>query len=123
MHQFLDEAIHPLFDQLKIHPVKQLIGAAGTFDVVEQAKDIKSVSSPYMAIPTKMLHPIFDRIKKSTLEERLEMANLPNSRADMIVVAFALMQYIINKAAIETLVVSPFAMKEGILAEMLENEG
>lgn len=119
MHQFLDEKLQPLFVQLDHYPTRQLVGAAGTFDVLEQSESIKNKYPPTTPIPVQQLRPIFSKIIRSTLEERLQMANLPTSRADMIVVAFSLMDYIIQRAHIQELIVSPAAMKEGIMREML----
>lgn len=121
MYQFLDEVLQPLFHQLTTFPITQLIGAAGTFDVLEQANEIQCIYAPGSSIPAQVLQSVFERIIHTTLEERLQIPNLPHSRADMIVVAFLLIQYTIQKANIQELVISPYALKEGILAEMLKH--
>lgn len=122
LNQFLWETLQPLFEQLKSFPVCQLIGAAGTFDVVDQSPEIQANYPSQMPIPTPMLSPMLDYVVKSTLEERLKMETLPQARADMIVVAFLLIKFIIQNANIETLVISAYALKEGIMYEMMENK-
>lgn len=120
MHHFLEETLQPLFNQLKKFPLRQLIGAAGTFDVLEQSDEIRAKYPPNSVIPVQKLKPAFNRIIKSTLEQRLQMEHLPAARADMIVVAFLLMDYIIQKVGIEELVISSCALKEGIMGEMVK---
>lgn len=122
LYQFLDKSLQPLFDQLKKHPISQLVGAAGTFDVIDQSQKIQAQYPPHTPIPTYKLKPTFERIRISTLQERLQMEDLPKSRADMIVVGFLLMDYIIQKVEITELVVSTYALKEGVMYEMGKNE-
>ena len=50
------------------------------------------------------------------------MEKLPNERADLIVVAFLLIDFIIKKAGIKKIITSAYAMKEGILADMVNEK-
>ena len=47
------------------------------------------------------------------------MEGLPAERAELIVVAFVLIHYIIKKTEIPKIITSAYAMKEGILLEMM----
>ena len=47
------------------------------------------------------------------------MEGMPTSRADLIVMALVLIKYIIKKAGIKNIVISAYAMKEGMLWEMM----
>ncbi len=49
----------------------------------------------------------------------MEIEGMSSLRADMIVVAVILLQWVINKASFEDIRISHYAMKEGILYESL----
>ena len=69
-------------------------------------------------IEVKNFHPIYQKILTMNMEERRADENIPLTRADMIVVALFLIDFIIKKADIKKILVSAYAMKEGILWEM-----
>jgi exopolyphosphatase/guanosine-5'-triphosphate,3'-diphosphate pyrophosphatase len=58
-----------------------------------------------------------------SIEQRLDIPKLPKQRAEYIVVAVQLLKFVLDRSDIETMKVSSYAMKEGILAEMLQNQG
>ena len=62
--------------------------------------------------------PLYDKVVQMNFEQRRDAQNIPDSRSDMIVVAMILIEYIIRKANIQKIMVSAYAMKEGILSEM-----
>lgn len=117
---FLNQTLQSLFAALEKHPVNTIIGASGTFDVIELflAKDQKF--GTYSKVSTADFLPFYQRLLNSTNEERLAMEKLPNSRADLIVVAIVLIHFILEKANTQTILTSAYAMKEGILVEMME---
>ena len=49
------------------------------------------------------------------------MSDIPDTRAKLIIVAMILIQFILEKATIQDIWVSSYAMKEGILTEMIES--
>ena len=48
-------------------------------------------------------HPIYQKILKMNMEERRAKKDIPLTRADMIVVALVLLNFIIKKAAIDAI--------------------
>ena len=53
-------------------------------------------------------------------KERLQIDGIPNLRAEMLVVAFILVKYVFSLLpSSQRFYVSDYAMKEGILAEMM----
>ena len=62
------------------------------------------------------------KIQNSSLSERLATPNLPPERADLIVVALILIQSVLNLGNIQRIIISAFAMKEGMIAELIEAE-
>jgi len=57
----------------------------------------------------------------STIEERLKMEGLIPMRADMIVIAIIIINYILNTLTIHDLRVSTYALKEGLIDTLLRN--
>ena len=48
------------------------------------------------------------------------MEGLPTDRADLIVVAFILIHFVLQKSSISEIVVAAYALKEGVLIEMIK---
>ncbi|MEM6698881.1 MAG: hypothetical protein AAF599_10825, partial [Bacteroidota bacterium] len=68
------------------------------------------------------LAPFLEEVVQSTQAQRYQMPQIPRERADLIVVALLLIQVTLERLNIEELSVSHFAMKEGILREMVFDE-
>ncbi|MBK7874109.1 MAG: hypothetical protein IPJ74_27405 [Saprospiraceae bacterium] len=97
-----------------------MVGASGTFDVLENIL-VKDKTHPYHSHLAVSEFPAFyQQILQTTLSERLHMEGMPSDRADMIVVALILINHILQSADFQKITISAFAMKEGILYEMIE---
>ncbi len=118
LHHHLNEMLQPLFEVLKNHKTTCLIGASGTFDVLENVLPNAQKTKLSATIQVENFHPIYQKILTMNMEERRADESIPLTRADMIVVALILIDFIIAKADIEKILVSAYAMKEGILWEM-----
>jgi len=114
----LENTLQPLFDVLEKHKPPNLIGASGTFDVLENLLPHLQKTELSTTIEVEKFHPLYNRILKMNLKERHAEEGIPSSRADMISVALVLIDFIIQKANIQKIMVSAYAMKEGILWEM-----
>lgn len=119
LESFLSTHLQPLRDALTEHPTHHLVGAAGTFDVMAELlrDEGAEVHRTSHALTMQGIEDFHFRIVGSTLEERLRFDGIPPERADLIVVAMLLIQFIINLAEIRKITVSDYAMKEGILLE------
>lgn len=117
---FLDSFLQPLYQALVQFPTTTLVGASGTFDVLEYilAKDQSYENHAFVNV--KDFEPLYHTLLKSTETERYAMKDVPDTRADMIVVAVILIEFILKKVGIKEVIVSNFAMKEGILSELME---
>ena len=117
IRQFLDATLAPLKAALRTHNVDALVGASGTFDVLE-AMLVEVKPHPLHAIlDAKDFYPIYEKIVSEDLEKRLKIEKLPTQRAQLIVVALVLIHYVLDLIEVEKIVVSMYAMKEGMLAE------
>ena len=118
LHNHLGQTLQPLFEVLKTHKTTCLVGASGTFDVLEHVLPNTQNTILSATIDVENFHPIYQKIVKMNMEERRTEESIPLTRADMIVVALILIDFIIKKVEIEKILVSAYALKEGILWEM-----
>ena len=115
----LTQMLVPLFAALKEHTVNKLIGASGTFDVIELFLSKKDNAALHASVPIDAYTQFSKKLIHTSVAERLALQRLPDSRADLIVVALVLIDFIVKRVGIQTIVTSTYAMKEGILAEMV----
>lgn len=119
--QFLSEQLQSLKNALAQYPTHTLVGASGTFDVIENIL-VNNKTHPYHSYLDASAFPDFyNQIVHKSLAERLNMEGMPAIRADMIVVALILVDVVIKIADIQQIVISAFAMKEGMLHEMMQS--
>lgn len=117
---FLEQQLQPLLAALQRHPVSRLIGAAGAFDVVEGMTLPEMPVATNAEIPLERFPEVYRRIIAASLAERLDMPGLPHPRADMIVVAFILIDFVMRRAGIQRMTISHFSLKEGMIRECFE---
>jgi len=121
LESFLNTTLYTLSEALKKYPIARLIGASGTFDVLEDNL-VKVRQQPNVAnFPVSKYLPLHEEVVNMTLEERLQRDKLPNSRADLIVVALLLINNILKRSNAQEIVVSSYAMKEGMLRELTQS--
>lgn len=119
LRSFLDQTLEPLWQALKQYPCPTLIGASGTFDVIDIFL-LNPATKPelYGYLGLKQFGTLRDLLLRSTLSERRAMPQLPEERVEMIVVAMVLIQYVLERGHIQDIYTSTYAMKEGMLAEL-----
>ncbi len=116
----LQEVLQPLFEALRSHETPLLLGASGSFEVVEDMLVEQKFHPLYSVLPVENYYQIHGTMLATSLAQRYQMPKLPPERAELIVVAFVLIDFIIRKAGIRQIVTSAYAMKEGILKEMMK---
>lgn len=116
---FFSQQLHPLLQALEKHPTPSIIGASGAFDVLQDFLCPGHQQPIYSAIPSSKFHPFYQDILNKSLPERYEMEDLPKDKAEMIVVALILIDFILQQTQADTIFVSAYAMKEGMLSEMI----
>jgi len=118
--EFLEERLKPFLQAMKQFKSKILVGASGTFDVLEIMMQQQTTNKHSVVLKMETFPVLYDKIIHSTLAERLSMTKIPDTRADMIIVALELIRFVIDKTKINDIIVSSYAMKEGILGEMVK---
>lgn len=115
----LERTLKPLFSALHNYPASILVGASGTFDVLENLLADKKENSTCAHVSIEAFDVLYGQLIFTTLAERKALATIPDDRIDMIIVALILIEFVVKKANIKEILVSSYAMKEGILHEMM----
>ncbi|MEL6141914.1 MAG: exopolyphosphatase [Bacteroidota bacterium] len=116
---FLRQKLAPLWDAVKTYPINYLVGAAGTFDVIADLMGKGSPTPNSHIIDLTAFDSFYNQCLEANQEERHQMKGVPSNRADMIVVALILVQVVLEEVQPDTLLVSDYSMKEGILRDIL----
>ncbi len=96
-----------------------LVGASGTFDVLEDILPTLSADNFHSQLDLSSFESLFTAVTNATFEERIAMEGVPEQRASLIVVAFQLISHVLRLRSFKNLYVSKYALKEGVLAEMM----
>ena len=124
---YLEERLSDLFEEFRKHKITTLVGASGSFETIaamiraddptfesETAKTPQSVN-----IDLTDFENLYQKLINSTLKERKQMKGLESMRLEMIVLATLIVKFILQKLKITRLVQSNFALKEGVVYELL----
>jgi len=119
LENYLEGALSDLWEALRRYPVGSLIGASGTFDVIDNLLLDSAVKPPlYGRIPLQAFEPLYHQLIETTLEQRLAMPGIPEERAEMVVVALVLLRHVLRKSQVTDIYTSVYALKEGMLEEV-----
>lgn len=119
LNTFLTQQLNPLFDAIRQFPVSILVGASGTFDVLENILAKSQEQLHHAVINVSDFYPLCQLLCAATRKERLEMKDIPDTRVDMIVVALLLIRFILEQTKVRQIFVSNYAMKEGMMTELI----
>ena len=117
--RYLNNQLSPLLQQLQTYNPSLLIGASGTFDVLENILCKEKVSPIHGIVATEDFYPLYESLLKTNLKQRYEMPEIPDTRAEMIIVALILIYFVLGKTLIQSIAISAYAMKEGMLTELI----
>ncbi len=98
--------------------IDTLVGASGSFEVVKSMNGKPVSSSEISNVLLDDYWKVSSRIISASLSERNQMAGLPSSRVKLIVVAMILIDMVIEMIKPEKIMISPYALKEGLLSEL-----
>ncbi len=124
--RLIEEQADGLMEEIKDFKVKRLIGSSGSFEtmgtmIAYDNGDLLSMENingyRYDRKRFKKLH---QRLLDATRQERLLMGGMEAARVDMMLMATLMMEYVLNKLKLDSIMVSNNALKEGILFDYLE---
>jgi exopolyphosphatase / guanosine-5'-triphosphate,3'-diphosphate pyrophosphatase len=122
---YLEEHLSDLFKELEAHKVHTIIGSSGSFetffDVICHKKNNCKSERVWEEIQQKDFVEIHKDFITLTLEQRLAMPGMIEMRADMIPLGSLMTNYILNQHPFEKMLLSHYALKEGVMQEILDN--
>ncbi len=124
LKNYFAEAHKNTIEKSKTENVKTLVGCSGAFDTI--ADIIDSVNPGEK--PRKMqkvliseFYTVYQTLIKSTREQRLLMKGMDMVRVDLIVPAVIFIEYLISEIGISQIIQTDFALREGVLYEMMNH--
>ncbi len=125
LQKYFDAELKSLFEALHQHQPHTIVGSSGTFDTLSDiycAKHgiDKKPGAPETPLTFVGFKEIYAELIVKNRTERMEMPGMIELRVDMIVVACSLIDYILSHYSFEKIRVSSYALKEGVLSEIIE---
>ncbi|WP_347159608.1 phosphatase [Pontibacter chitinilyticus] len=126
---YLQEKLQPLQEAVNKYKPTVLVGSSGTFDTFCDIDALhKGDTSRQQQVPAASALPIADfyRIHNELLTKdraaRLAIAGMLEMRVDMIVLASIAVDFVLQQYQLQEIRVSSYALKEGVLQQMLAEE-
>lgn len=119
LNQYLEVMLADLVALLPSYPIEYLVGASGSFDVLDNMIGSKEAGQPFGYIDAKDFDVTQKQLIGASFEQRLKMKNLTSTRAKLIVMSVLLIDFIHKKIDTAHLIVSEHAMREGLVYEFL----
>lgn len=113
LNEYLENKLQDLIQAIQVYNPQGLIGSSGTFDTVWEVLGRETTERVITYDDFLPIHQLF--ISK-TLEERKKIEGMLVMRAEMIVVASCLLDFVFQKLEKKVLKISNAALKEGVLA-------
>lgn len=117
LYRFLEKELEPLYKKLKALNIRRIIGAAGCFKVYRELLECKKNIACLEPIQAAHFNLLYKEIVFAPYKERLDI--LSPTRAKLLGMSMVIIQHIFKNSAIEEIEVSKYAIKEGVLSEML----
>ncbi len=111
------------FDMCRTEKANTLIGCSGAFDTIADIIDSVNPGEKMRTtqnISIKDFYSVYNHLIKSTRKGRLAMKGMDYVRVDLIVPAVILIEQLISSIGITQIIQTDFALREGVLFEMLK---
>lgn len=124
LEDYLEQTLAPLTAALQEYPSEVLIGCSGTFDTIDDINHIKKhqkldLNAKESAFSYQDFVLIHQEFLQKDHQERLAIPGMTPMRADMIVVASCLLNFVLCTYQISQIRVSHYALKEGVISKHL----
>ncbi|MGY6558438.1 MAG: Ppx/GppA phosphatase family protein [Nitritalea sp.] len=126
---FLHEALLPLAEAIDRYQPKRLVGASGTFDTLhDMDRAAAATGQPHKrekylthTLPLDRYQKMAQQVKERDRAGRLQLPGMIPMRADMIVVAICLIDYILTLLPEAPITCTSYALKEGAVARLFKS--
>lgn len=120
------DVLMPLNTQLKKYQVDTLIGCSGSFeslaDMIKAEKEDNLPLENTYNFDNKDFKELYQKLISSTEAQRRVMPGLVEYRVDTIVFASIFIRYVMKRHKIKNMTYSGFALKEGVLADLISGK-
>jgi len=122
----LQKSVEDVFEVVENENIKILVGSSGSFDTFsdviahKQGNYTESLQQTTLDFDRNALDHHLDELIRSTRKEREAMKGMVAMRISMIVMSALFVRLILNKTQIETVKLSRYSLKEGVLFEVLK---
>lgn len=127
---FLHEQLQPLTEAMAIYKPVVLVGSSGTFDTLCDIDALRKGDTsrqqnqpPASAVSIYDFCQIHQDLLRKNHEERLAIPGMLEMRVDMIVLASIAVDFVLEQYRLQEIQVSAYALKEGVLQKVLQEEG
>jgi exopolyphosphatase/guanosine-5'-triphosphate,3'-diphosphate pyrophosphatase len=121
--EYLSSALGPLIEAVERYKPVSLVGASGSFDSLAdmQLGQLRTESElpPCTELELSSFQASYRHLLSGNHEQRMALPGILPMRADMLVVATVLIDFVLGITEITRIRTSAYALKEGLLAEML----
>ncbi|MCJ8167541.1 phosphatase [Pontibacter sp. E15-1] len=126
---FLREKLQPLTEAVARYKPTVLVGSSGTFDTLcdidalRKGNTSRQLNQPAAsALALDDFYRIYQSLLRNNHEQRLAMPGMLEMRVDMIVLASIAVDFALEQYGLQEIRVSAYALKEGVLQKVLEEE-
>lgn len=123
---FFEEKLAEVFEEIKKYQVEVMIGASGAFESFaamirgdEKFESETGTEPMAFTIDMQEFEDLSWRLISSTVKERKRIKGLESMRVEFIVLAALLVKFILEKTKIQKVIQSNFALKEGLMSELM----
>ena len=121
--EYLGTVLEPLIEAVRRYRPVGLVGASGSFDSLADMQlgrlRTESELPPSTELALESFQESYRHLLGGNHEQRKALPGILPMRADMLVVAAVLIDYVLGITEITRIRTSAYALKEGVLAEML----
>ena len=121
--EYLGTKLAPLLAAVEYYKPVSLVGASGSFDSLAdmQLGQLRTEANlpPHTELALASFQASYRHLLSGNHQQRLALPGILPMRADMLVVASVLIDYVLGISGITRIRTSAYALKEGLLAEML----
>lgn len=118
----LQQILEDLLAELQQHTIQYLIGASGSFDVIDNLTQRKNATANFSTINVQDFQRLYKQLVPSSFEQRLQIENLMPTRAKLIVMSMLLINFTLQHIHSSQLIASDYAMREGLVHEWLNSD-
>ena len=129
LRDYLEEQLMPLTNAVHQYAPVCVIGSAGSFETLIDMFSMKTYgylpppSQVSFELPITEFYDSFLKLVTKNHEERMAITGMKELRVDMIVVGVCLIDFVLKRFDIQQIKVSNYALKEGVLSNLLGENG